>query len=252
MRWTFLLVLALGGQAAADPTPSISGFITSDPGELRGSVTDPDGDPIANASVHVLSPKGERIIKTDARGNYKVDMPGGLQHVFIEVPGRIVGVTSAEAGEVIEMKDILPPAVMAKPKKDVEWIPPYSDAAQDDDNWTRAWLMLDVNDKGAVAGVKILNAPGHDLDKIALAAAFDLSFEPARDRAKRAVPSLVLWTFEWPAYWWMRHNRFLLNHVPPDATLVRCRNPKKPRNWERDCSKPNMAKFASDPWIRKR
>jgi hypothetical protein len=51
--------------------------------------------------------------------------------------------------------------------------------------------MLHVNEHGRVTHAKLLNSPGLELDAIALRQAFDLEFEPARDRSRRPMRSLI-------------------------------------------------------------
>jgi hypothetical protein len=251
MRTEILFLLALVAPVAAD-TPVASGFIASGEGTLQGTVTDADGNPLAKATVHVVSSSGhEQRVRTDARGSYRAELRGGTHtHVFIEGAGRIVGWTSA-GSDVIEIHEAIPPAVAAKPRKSPALIPPYSDTAIDADHWTRAWLLLDVSERGVVTRVKLLNEPGHDLDEIAVRHALALRFEPAQNRARRPVRTMVLWTFEWPAYWWMRRGKFSLSRLPVGIESVPCRKADKPAAWDRDCSKPAISRAVKQPWIAK-
>lgn len=246
-----LLLVCAAATASADPH-AISGFITSGNGEIKGTVTDAKGAPIAKAVVHIVSSSGaEQTVETDGKGRYQVQLRGGAYtHVFVDDPARVVGITSTPTGTegVIELHEALPPAVMAKPLKKPDQILAYSEEAIDADTWTRAWLMLDINERGVVTHVKLLNAPGHGLDDIAVRGALALRFEPARDRAKKPVRSLVVWAFEWPAYWWMRNGKHLLSRLPGAVADVPCRRADQPRNWDRDCSKPDIAGSLKRPW----
>ena len=92
---------------------------------------------------------------------------------------------------------------MPKPLTDRAILPEYSEKMTDLDVWARAWLLLDISETGAVTHVKLVNKPGLDLDRIAIRDAFKLRFEPARDRSRRPIRAMLLWTYEWPSYRWM-------------------------------------------------
>lgn len=80
---------------------------------------------------------------------------------------------------------------------------PYSDRAILSNAWTRAWLLLDIDEIGRVRRFKYIKRPGHDLEKITAREAFKLRFEPARNRAGRPVGTWMIWLIEWPSYWWL-------------------------------------------------
>jgi hypothetical protein len=255
---TWLLAVAMlaasGAIAAADTSP-VNGFVTEGAGELTGSVTLADGAAGAGVSVHVVGPDGaEKLVTADQRGAFRVALGKGSYHVFITGEGRVTGTTAAStSNDVIELHDIVPPAVAARAKKTAGYIPAYSDAAEDADTWTRAWLMLHVDAQGKVTHVKLLEKAGFDLDEIAVREAFALQFEPARDANKRPVRSLVVWTFEWPAYWWMRRpGERSLTRLPPEVADVPCRRADKPKKWDRDCRGADMKAAASRPWVAKK
>ncbi len=252
-----VIALATLASVARADAPVANGFFTQGPGELDGSVSRADGSPAAHATVHVVTEGApEQRATTDARGRYRVTLRGGHAHVFITEPGKVVGTTTASApsagDDVIEIHEAEPPAVAARPKKPADRILDYSDAAMEADTWTRAWLMLHVDARGMVTHVKLLRAAGYDLDAIAMRAAFALRFEPARDRAQRPIRSLVLWTFEWPAYWWLRQTKQPLSRLPADVADVRCRRADRPRKWDRDCSEPDLAGAQRRPWLARR
>ncbi len=242
-----LVVRSAHGDDAA-----VNGFVTTASGELRGTVTSPDGKPMANAVVHLAPANGpRRQVRTDNRGAYRAQIGGGETHVFIDGPGRVVG--SVVAGEdVIEVREVTPPAVAAKPKRKPGAIPDYTDAAIDADVWARAWLMLHVDERGGVSHVKVVNDPGYGLAEAAVRHAFALKFEPALDRSRRPTRSLVLWTYEWPAHSWMTGSNYSMTLLPEEVAMVHCRAPGRKRALERDCSKPDVAGAAKRPWIARR
>lgn len=249
------LLFAIAAPAAADPEGA-NGFFTSGVGELRGKVTDAAGKPLAKAAVHVISAAGaESVITTDDAGAFKVELRGGgTVSVFVLGGSHVTGQLSVPASgdngeEVIEIHEVLPPAVPPKALAKPERILDYTNEAIDKDVWTRAWLMLDVSATGKVTRVALLDAAGFGLDEIAVREALKLKFEPARDRSKRPVNALTLFTFEWPSYWWMMEKRAPIYRMPMEALAVPCRSATKPRPHHRDCRTPSVAKAASARWV---
>jgi hypothetical protein len=167
-------------------------------------------------------------------------------------------------GEVIEIHDR--PAVQAKPRQDPALTPPYSDDAILSDTWSRAWVLLDVDEHGAVQHIKLLKKPGHGLDEIAVREAFARTFEPARDARGRAQGTWLVLKLEWPSYWWMIDHQGTTARVPPlthpDPTHVQLAyipcagsGPLHMGSLHpayRDCSQPDMSKINSLPWIARR
>lgn len=238
MRSLFLLAL-LTATAAAEPR--LHGFVTAGPGELRGTVSDGDGKPVAGARVHV----GDAVTSTARDGTYKAQLPAtGSTFVYVEGDVRVTGALAVGDGDVVQVHEILPPAVPAKPKSRTDVILDYSDDASDADVWTRAWLMLDVSERGQVTAIKVLNDPGHALLPIAETAAFKLRFEPALDRSHKPVRSTVLWTYEWPAYWWMLENHYNMSRLPLETEMESCTGVR-----HRDCSQPDLSKMLTQPWL---
>lgn len=250
-RGAVAVVLAfLARSASADPG-DVRGFFTTGPGELEGSVTRDDGAAALGVEVHVVSASGDdRVVTTDKHGTFRVALDGGGQtHVFIREPWRITGTTTAGSEDAIEMRDILAPATQAIPRRNPAWIPPYSDEAIDADTWTRAWLMLEIDTAGRVAHVKLLTQAGLGLDEIAVREAFALRFEPARDRAKRPIRSLALWTFEWPPYWWMSIEQRTLSRLPAEVLKTTCRPGDQTTKHLRDCRAPDLSRAEKLPWL---
>lgn len=250
MRIAIALVLLLAATAHADG--ELAGFVTGGRGELSGQVTTVDGKPLAT-TVHIVQPSAanELLVKTDANGKYSVKLEGSdLAYVFVEEKAKIGGQTVSSVkegdGEAIQIHEALPPAVPAKYASD-EWrILDYSKAADDANRWARAWLLLNVSDTGQVVRVKLINKPGMDLDAIAIKGAWGLKFEPARDRQNHKIQSYVLWTFEWPASWWLANAKQMDGFMPPSVILIDC---GKNLRVQRECSKPNIVNSLKLPWV---
>ncbi|HUS63490.1 MAG TPA: hypothetical protein VMZ28_03065 [Kofleriaceae bacterium] len=174
----------------------------------------------------------------------------------------------ASGGEVIVIEGQRPrPHVRPRVKNhDRVATPPYSDAAIESDAWTRAWLLLDVDEAGRVARFKFIRRPGHDLEPIAALQAFRLRFDPARDAGGRPIKSWVIWGIEWPSYWWLVTFVGTATRMPPEKlgphgvrrldASVPCRG-GGPLDLDslhpvyRDCSLPDLSQpFDAEPWIR--
>lgn len=160
-------------------------------------------------------------------------------------------------GEVITIIDHRLPTVKPTPKhQSRRRAPPYSDRAITSDAWTRAWLLLDINEAGNVTQFKFLKRPGYDLEAIAQAEAFRLTFEPARDENNKPVRALVVWLIEWPSAWWLDKFVGTRAGLPPRGLVahVPC---KGSGPWKmdsvhkgyRDCSKPDPSAADKEPWI---
>ena len=257
LRRTMVLALVvLGSRAAAEEVVDrVQGFSAPGVGEVSGRVTDADGNGVKNATVHVVTKRGERTVTTDREGRYKTNVDDKATLIVVYGDARISGsaVTTqvVDGLETIELKDALPPAKFAKALTDHTIIPEYTDEMMDKNAWARAWLLLEVNDAGVVSRVKLINPPGFALDAIAVRDAFKLKFEPARDRSDKPVRSQMLWTFEWPAFWWMKDGRFPLRKIPREAYRVRCRGTGPTHDVYRDCSPPNLSAALANRWITK-
>ncbi len=155
---------------------------------------------------------------------------------------------------IIHDKPPPPPPVLPRPRKDPRIAPPYSDAAIERDVWTKAWLLLDVDERGTVSRVKFLKRPGYDLDAIAVKQALKTRFTPAEDGAGHPVRTLVLWPIEWPSYWWMVTMTGLVTRIPASAAGVPCAG-SGPLHMDsahpayRDCSAPDLSRAALEPWV---
>jgi hypothetical protein len=169
----------------------------------------------------------------------------------------------AQAGEVIEIHEHLPPKVLPRP---VHYNPrrvrAYSDAAVLSDAWTRAWVLLDVDATGKVTRFKFLKRPGYDLESIATREAFKVSFEPARDDRDRPMETQIVWRIEWPSHGWLADRFGITTGLPADFGFP----PRSPMAYVpcagsgplhlgsvhpvyRDCSKPDLARADVEAWI---
>lgn len=282
---------------------------TNTPTIVTGRVTDVLGRPVGNARVYVLSRIGERHeVKTDRNGRYKAKVNGfGTYGVVMAIDKahtfRTVLVArgqentldievelDTEGGEVIKIEDRKrpQPKVKPKPQKDPTLSLPYSDEAVERDAWARAWMLLDVDERGQVTRLKLLKKPGFDLDRIAIEEAFKLTFDPALDEQGRPMKTYILWTMEWPAWGWLIQSggtavRRPADVQPLDVMATNIRNNGLARaNWARplasgtafpralssvpclgsgplnldlrnrayrDCSEPDMRDAEALPWI---
>src|SRR6186713_3100196 len=89
-------------------------------------------------------------------------------------------------GEVIVLEGRAPPSTPPKPTNFVKQkAPPYSDSAILSDAWTKAWMLLEIDERGVVTRFKFLKRPGYDLEPIAASEVFKLRFTPAKDAHNR-------------------------------------------------------------------
>ena len=256
-RLSVTLAIALecltGPALADDDLPGTNGFITYGTGELTGRVTSPDGKKaLRTTDVHIaLDHNGELIVKTDNDGRFRATLRGHQTAVvYVRAKARIVAQISvpspgAPGGELIEMHETLPPAVMPQPFSKRTEVPPYSSQAIQKNVWVRGHVLLAIDTMGRVTRIKLLDAPGYDLDAIAIDRAFKLGFVPAKDRNGNSVAALVVWTFEWPSYWWIRGRKYL----PAEIASVPCKGSGPSTTLYRDCSLPSIGKAVNLPWI---
>lgn len=251
----FVLMMGILGASEVRAEDPVSGFSTEGTGILAGEVTSEAGEPLSGVTVVATTPDGEVTTVTDAKGNYRMDLgPAlGAKFVFVRRRARINGHTTrtaTEDGE--EFFDILEadkPKVMPRPQTGTNVVPEYSQAARDADVWARAWLILDVDDSGRVGKLKLVNRPGYGLDEIAVREAFKLRFAPAQNRAGKPMRALVLWTYEWPSYWWMIDNKFVPGFLPDKIADVPCKGTLSSQRRLRDCSQADVAKAHEVEWI---
>jgi len=166
-------------------------------------------------------------------------------------------------GEVIEIEGKAPATTPPKPTNFVKTkAPPYSERAILSDAWTKAWLLLELDERGTVTRIKFLNKPGYDLEQIAIDEAFKLRFSPALDGQKRPMRSAVVWEIEWPSAYWLSTFEGTRSKMPEVVGFpprrrdhyVPCRGSGpwamgSIRPTYKDCSKPDLSKIKTEAWI---
>lgn len=246
---------------------------------LRGRVLDRTSElPVEGALVMISGSNGlEHTLMADADGRYAADVkPGTYNLIFVHGSSRSSGRVSvdagatvsfdgkvdAQSGEVIVIHDHIAPPVPPKPKNfEPRKAPPYSDKAVLSDAWTKAHLLLDVDERGVVRRYKWLQRPGYDLEKIAVREISRLAFEPAKDAQGKPMRAWVVWSIEWPSAWWLEKLVGTRSGMPPIVGFpphrlddyVPCRGSGP---WAmgsvhptyKDCSKPDLTKAATERW----
>jgi len=158
-------------------------------------------------------------------------------HRALEAPGEVIQIEGH-----VDKQDR---SAVPKETSDNRRIPAYSDRAIASDKWTRAWMLLDVDETGAVTRTKFLKQPGMDLEPIAVDTSFTRTFAPARDRDGNRVRAYVVYGIEWPGYWWMIQKYGQAVRMPYAAKLPICAG-TGPMNLDsrqpsyRDCSVPDL------------
>jgi hypothetical protein len=266
MRAVIVVMLILSSVADAD-----------DLSQLRGRVLDQtSGVPVEGALVMVSGPNGlVATLETNADGVYTTQLaPGTYNVIFVHgksrTSGRVVvegaatldGKLDATVGEVIVIHERIAPPVAPKPKNyKPKATPPYSDKAVLSDAWTKAHMLLDVDEQGVVRRYKWLQRPGYDLEKIAVREVTKLEFEPARDAAGKPMRAWVVWSIEWPSAWWLEKLVGTRSAMPPIVgfpprrldSYVPC---KGSGPWAmgsvhptyKDCSRPDLRKASAEKW----
>ncbi len=90
-----MLVMACAGLETAEPTPAGE----SKPGEIEGTITGPDGEPVAGMRVFIVSgtaPFPEIAPEPDEKGHYRLSgiAPGTYKVAVHDKQGRRVGLKS--------------------------------------------------------------------------------------------------------------------------------------------------------------
>ena len=246
--------------------------------QLRGRILDQtSGVPVEGAIVMISGPTGlAQTLNTDSDGRYAAQLaPGTYNVIFVHgksrTSGRVVlegeatldGKLDAMIGEVIIIRDKITPPVPPKPTNyKPKAAPPYSDAAVLSDAWTKAHMLLDIDEQGVVRRYKFLKRPGYDLEKIAAREVSKLTFDPAKDRDGKPMRAWVVWTIEWPGAWWLAKFVGTRSAMPPIVGFpprrldshVPC---KGSGPWHmgsvhptyKDCSKPDLRKAVGEKWI---
>jgi hypothetical protein len=275
----------------------VAGLVTTASADavLVGHVTDLLGNPVSGARVHVLGAGSEeQVVTTDKDGNYRVVVDGNQEIQVVIGAGNLhtfrrgtikdgtikrldLEVEIAE-GEVVRIIDQKPPTVPPKLPKDTPRVtPPYSDEAVVRDAWAKAWLVLDIDEKGKVVRVKLVKRPGFDLNEIAVREAMKLKFEPALDEHGKPMRTMIFWAMEWPSHGWLIQHNGTATRMPTESyaidpfqgnfgglmpaiheasalARVPCAG-SGPLNLDllypvyRDCSRPNLKKVPYLPWL---
>jgi len=263
---------------------------------LVGHVSDLLGRPVPNVRVHVLTRSEHQIVRTDSDGNYQVMIDGnedvsvvvgaGKEHTFRkgsvkdDSTNRLDFEVEIAEGEIIYIFDSKPFVVPPRLSDDeARRVPPYSDEAIERDAWTKAWLLLDIDEKGQVQRVKLVKRPGFGLDEIAVKQAMKLHFKPALDDNGKPMRTQLFWALEWPSHGWLIEHYGTAFRMPPESyavnpfvvdfdggrvrsqaltqntfTHVRCAG-TGPLNLDerhpvyRDCSEPDVNKAPFLPWL---
>lgn len=279
-----LCALASSGSAAAES-------------KLTGRVLDSKhGTPVEDALVLVAGSEGVAYtLSTDAKGTFVGAVaPGTYFVIFVYGSARsstrvtvdrdrtvsVTGKVDSTEGEVIVIRDKLRPPVPARPSKDFQRMKtaPYSARAIDSDAWTRAFLLLDIDETGVLRRFKWLKRPGFDLEAIAVAEVKKVKFSPAKDSSGKAIRSLLIWDIEWPSAWWLNQHmgtrtslastetrargaaippRSIADHprpMRPQHLAVPCAgsgpwNMNATQKTYRDCSKPDLKVAEREPWV---
>jgi hypothetical protein len=228
------------GSATADDEPAPSQSATPAPPAhavvLEGRVTDVTGKPVARARIHVMPRGGARVqAETDADGRYRMTLTTAGAHSVVvaidkvhtlrqvdiaaDAPATLdVQLDVVAGGEVINVIDKpLVPEVMPKARvENVTKSLPYSTEAVLRDAWARAFLLLDVDERGAVTRLKLLKRPGFGLDQTAVDEGFKLTFDPALDKQGKPMRTHVVWSMEWPSWSWLIQGKGTASGRPVD------------------------------------
>ena len=257
---------------------SSTAFADDSLSQLRGQVLDQtSGVPVEGALVMVSGPNGlVATLNTDSDGRYITAVAPGTYNVIFahgkaRTSGRVAvdgqatldGKLDAMVGEVIVIHGKIKPPVPPKPKNfKSRATPPYSDKAVLSDVWTKAHMLLDVDEQGNVVRYKFLQRPGSDLEEIAESEVSKLKFDPAKDASGAPMRAWVVWTIEWPSAWWLEKLVGTRSTMPPIVgfpphrldSYVPC---KGSGPWHmgsvhptyKDCSKPDLRKAVGEKWI---
>ena len=208
---------------------------------VRGVVSNADsGQPIIGAHVTLkqigtLKHKGKVFARTstNAKGEFRFTVRaaryevtfrrGGssLIRVFKTRPGKVVvvnGRLKQVDGEVIVIRERRRARKARATNFNRRKTPPYSASAIKSNHWARAWMVLEVDTKGVVKRLKFMHRPGYGLDEIAVAQAFKLDFEPSLSEEGKPIKTLVLWSYEWPSYWWLIDHYGVASGMPRHST----------------------------------
>jgi TonB family protein len=186
---------------------------------VEGVITDvATKKPLPNVEVTV---GGGRAL-TDADGRFRISgVPsgpatlsfrgpkGGVFDQAMDVPkDTTVKVTVAfddSPGESITIKERIGPSKRREPEPVERYdrlTPPYSDELIQSNDWASVWLLLHVNEIGAVTKVDVVKSPPkYKLDELAVKRVKTFRFKPGTNDAGETVPYEVLYKLEYRPYW---------------------------------------------------
>ena len=255
MRIVIAMVLGSAAVAAAGPS------------QIVGKVIDSHGRPIEAATIslgteHVSStPAGVYRLVVPGPGTYKLAFDYADAHlereITVEDPlATLDAALPVDSESTIVIHDARPIAKPPERSDDPGWDhqAPYSDEAFLSDRWAKAWLLLDVDAKGHVSRLKLLNDPGNNLGPIAIEEGFKMTFTPARDSDDRAMPTLIVVPVEWPSYSWEVARWGAASHFFHRTQYMECRG-HGPITMDsldmqyRDCTPPDLANAPRKKWI---
>jgi len=274
---TLILALSFAASVRADPAV-----------ELSGTVTDRvSGEPVSGVLVHAVGAGNQvKETTTDAAGGYHLSLPPGpykivfafaraqqLSSIDLTEAKTLDAKIDSASGETIVIHDPVKPKRLPKAKNYApSKAPPYSDKAVTADAWTRAWMLLDIDENGTVVRFKWLKRPGYDLEKIAEGEVWKIKFDPALGPDGKPMRVQALWKFEWPSVGWIQlMTESTRSYSPSGVTAIqgdkasdfRAHSPfayvpcagESSANLDsyypttRDCSQPDLAQADREPWI---
>ncbi len=216
----FATLLVSAQSVSAQSLPQTAPPADSTTAFVRGVVSNSDsGQPILGAHV-TLKYKGKVFARTstNSKGEFRFKVRsaqyeiifkrGGssLVRIFKTRPGKVAvvnGRLKEVDGEVIVIRERRRARKAHATNFNRRKTLPYSKAAIKSNHWARTWMVLEVDTEGVVKRLKFMHRPGYGLDEIAIAQAFKLDFEPSLNEEGQPIKTLVLWSYEWPSYWWL-------------------------------------------------
>jgi hypothetical protein len=258
MRTALTLFVVLYAAAAA-----------AEPAQIVGRIVDVKGRELESATVSI----GGQHVFTTAHGVYRLQLPDrGTYHVVFDYADghaeRDVTVDApiatadqrldVDSDSVIVIHDQrrLASAPISTTDPLREKAPPFSDRMITSNHWAKAWLLLDIDAKGNVTQLKVLNDPGYDLREIAIAEGFKQHFSPGLDEQGNPMSTMLLYPVEWPSYWWLVQISGNTLHIPAKTRYMECRGhgPLTIDSIEpeyRDCTDPDIKAAVTEPWIKR-
>jgi hypothetical protein len=261
--------------ASAAPAPALQALaptaLPSNPmlhGTIRSATT---GLPVDDVTVFISTTGGlQQTTTTDRKGEFSAELyaAGRYDLIYAHGASRSSRHLDAQLNEDIAFNGVLDdsgeastlaghyvPPVLPQMIQDPHILPPYSDEAMSGDYWSKAWMLLDIDERGTVQRVKFLKHPGHQLDSIAVDTAFGWTFKPGHDATGQAIRAQLIVPIEWPSADWLIRVSGMRNYYNPAwAGTTKCQGsaPQMGASFShelRDCSQPDISKADDEPWI---